>query len=81
MLLHKFVREDDKMFHMLVVPENLSKSILHKAHNAIGHNGTARTYWYLKWIYCWKRLWKDVNAHEKQCIKCRQQNLYLQHYA
>ena len=46
--LHKVVKEDDKLFHVPVVPKSLSKYILHQVHNVLGHNGTARTYQYLK---------------------------------
>ena len=53
-LLHKIVREDDKIFHMLAVHWTLNKYILHQMHNALEHNGRARTYWYLKWVYMGK---------------------------
>ena len=79
--LHKDVREDDKLFHALVVTITFNKYILHQACDALGHNGTARSYHCLKWSYYWKGLCKDVNIHVKQCIKCRQQNLHHQHYA
>ena len=47
--LHNIVREDDKLFHALVVPLVLTtKYILHQVHNALGHSGTARPYWCLK---------------------------------
>ena len=42
------MREDDQLFHMLVLPVVLSKYILLQAHDAVGHNGTARTYQCLK---------------------------------
>ena len=43
-LLHKVVREDDKLFHVLVVPVAFSKYVLHHMHDALGHNGTDRTF-------------------------------------
>ena len=43
-LLHKVVREDNKYFHVLVVPQALTRYVLHQAHNEFGHNGTTRTY-------------------------------------
>ena len=43
-LLHKVVREDDKLFLALVVPITFSKYIMHHVHNGLGHNGTVRTY-------------------------------------
>ena len=50
-LLHKVVREADKLFHALVVPVTFSKYILHQVHNASCHSDTARTYQCLKQLY------------------------------
>ena len=44
-LLHKVEREDDKLFHVLVAPSVFSKYILHQVNDALGHNGTAKTYY------------------------------------
>ena len=41
-LLHNVVREDDKSFHVLVVPQGLTKVLLHSVCDDLGHNGTAR---------------------------------------
>ena len=38
-LLHGIEREDDKIFHMLVILQTPVKYILHQAHDAQGHNG------------------------------------------
>ena len=43
-LFHKVVREDHKIFHVLVVPQTLVKYILHQAYDVLGDNGTAKTY-------------------------------------
>ena len=56
-------------FLMLVVPQTLSKYTLYPAFDALGHNGPARTYWYLKWMDYWKGLLKDVDTHVKEFIK------------
>ena len=45
------MREDEKLFHEQVVPIAFSKYILNQVHDALGHNGTARTYQYLKQLY------------------------------
>ena len=50
-LLNEVLREDDKLFHGLVVPVTFSKYILHQAHDALDHNGTTRTYHSLKQLY------------------------------
>ena len=68
-LLYEVVTEDDKLFYALVVFLSLSKYILHQLHYASGHNGTTITCQYLKRLYYWKGLCKDVNAHPKQFIK------------
>ena len=79
-LLPKVVRENDKLFHALKAPLGLSKHLLHQAHNALGHSGTATTYQCLKQLYFWKAVSKDVDIHMKKYIKCRQQNLCHQLY-
>ena len=43
-LLHKVMREDNKVFQSLVVLITFSKYVLHQVHGALGHNGTARNY-------------------------------------
>ena len=80
-LLHKVVREDNKLFHTLVVSINFSKYIIHYTQDALGHKGTARTYQCLKQLFHQKRLNKDVHVHVRQRIKCREQKLYPKHYA
>ena len=37
-LLHKAVKEDNKLFHALVVPISFSKYALHEVHDTVGHN-------------------------------------------
>ena len=47
----KFPREDDKVCHTQAVPVTFNKYVLHQAHNALGHNGIAWMYWFLKQLY------------------------------
>ena len=44
-------------------------------HDSLVHNGTARTYQCVKWLYYWMGLCKDIDIQVTQCIKSRQQNL------
>ena len=67
-----------QLLHVVVVPNILSKYILQQAHDALGHNCIARCF---KQLYYWKWLHKDVDTHIKQGMKCRKQNMHLQHYA
>ena len=64
-ILKKFVREDVKIFYTLVIPWTLTKYIIFQMQDTLGHNCTARRYWYLKWMYYRKELWKDVDTHVK----------------
>ena len=43
-LMQNVVREDDNLFHAVVIPVALRKYISHQTHDALGLNGTARTY-------------------------------------
>ena len=70
------MREDDKCFHALLVPWALIKYVLHQAHDALGDNRTVKNIQCLKQLYYWKGLQKDIDAHVKQCLQCRQQNLH-----
>ena len=40
----KVVRENGKLFHALVLPITLSKYVFHQVYDALGHNGSTRTY-------------------------------------
>ena len=44
------VTKYNKIFHVLIVSETLSKYVLDQVHDMLGHNGTARTYQYLKLV-------------------------------
>ena len=50
-ILHKVVRDDDKLFPALVVPITFNKYILYEAHNSLHHNGTSKTYQCLRQVY------------------------------
>ena len=41
-LLHKVVRESDKLFPVILVPIVHSKYILHHVYDALGHDSTVR---------------------------------------
>ena len=80
-LLHKVVREEDKISLKLVVPASFGKYVLHQTHEALVHIRTTRAYQCLKGLYCWKGLGKDIDIQVKQCINCRQCGLHPQCYA
>ena len=41
--------------------------VLNQLNDALGHHGTARIYQYVIFLYYWKFLQKDIDAHVKQC--------------
>ena len=49
-VLNKVVSEDDKSFHVVLVPQFLMEYVLQQVHDVLGHNGTTRAYKYLKWL-------------------------------
>ena len=51
-LFHK-ISDNDKAFEAFVVPQVVVPFILNQAHDSMGHNGTLRTYHYLKHIFYW----------------------------
>ena len=76
-LLHKVVRGDDKLFHALVVLLALRKYILHQVHDALGHNGTARTYQCLKLLYYCDGLHKVVMFMQNNAFSADNRNCTL----
>ena len=75
------ISDNDKTFEAVVVPQVVVPFILNQAHDSMGHNGTLRTYHYLKCIFYWKGLCTDVDKYVKNCIKCQMHNLKPQKYA
>ena len=47
-LLKKYVTDGDKTYETIVLPRPLTAQILMMAHDNLGHNGTHRTYMFLK---------------------------------
>ena len=43
-MMDTFVKEDDKIFYVLVGLEILTKYIINHTHDVLGHMGTSRTY-------------------------------------
>jgi transposase InsO family protein len=68
-------------FEALVVPKPLRAHILYYAHDTLGHNGTTRTYHFIKRFFFWPGLRPAVDKHIRGCLKCRRRNLQAQKYA
>ena len=69
-VLRRIVREKDRIFDPVVVPECLVDPILILAHDESGHNGYQRTYAAIKQLYYWKGMKRRINLHCKQCNVC-----------
>ena len=80
-ILTKLLVDNNETFEVTVLPRVLIGYVLHQAHDAMGHNGTLRSYQYVKRLFYWKGLCTDVDKHVKHCLQCRKQNLRPQRYA
>ena len=65
----------------VAVPRVLVPIVLHQGHDLLGHNGTPRTYQFLRQQFWWKGLRVDVDKYVKTCLKCQQHNVQPQGYA
>lgn len=74
-ILHKNVRDNKQMFHVVVLPQVLVEPALYLAHEVAGHNGSTRTYMALHRKYYWKGMKRQIYKHCKQCPNCRLINL------
>ena len=57
-------------FNAVVVPEELTDTILFLGHNQCGHNGYQRTYAAIKCSYYWKGMRKHILVLCKTCVTC-----------
>ena len=62
-------------FSPVVIPEDLTGTVLVLGHNQSGDNGYQRTYAAIKWSYYWKRMRKHVLVHCKTCVTCAKQKV------
>ena len=67
-LLNKVVKEDDKLFHALVVPVIFYKYILHQVDDALDHNDTARSYQCLKQLHLLERFMQRCQCSCKKLL-------------
>ena len=73
-LLLRYIEDNKQRFEAIVIPKHLSKIVLKLAHDALGHNGSARTYMIIRRNYYWKGLKPDVVRYVKRCTICRKHN-------
>ena len=73
-VLHRLWIEDGRTFKCILVPKVLQDSMVILAHDYSGHNGSRRTYNFLKRQYYWLGMRKQVFRHCKKCTECILQN-------
>ena len=73
-ILKGFVEDGKQKFEVVVLPQVLSSTALHLAHEGLGHNGSPRTYALLKRYYYWKGLKPMVRKHVQACKFCQKHN-------
>jgi hypothetical protein len=79
-VLIRFTRSGDQSFETVMLPKALVQVLLNLAHDAMGHNGTQRTYEFVKRLYFWKGMGKDIANYCSKCLNCREINLRPQKY-
>ena len=73
-VLVKIVRSDNHKFEAILVPDKMTKYILHEAHERLGHSGSVKLYLFLWKIYYWPQLKRDCTKHVRTCTECQQNN-------
>ena len=61
-VLVKIVRSDNHKFEAIMVPDKITKYILHEAHERLGHPGSVKLY-LLRKMYYWPQLKWDCTRH------------------
>ena len=74
-ILYRSVMDNGHKFSAVVVPEELTDTVLFLGHNQSGHNGYQRTYAAIKCTYYWKGMRKYVLVHCKTYVTCAKQKV------
>ena len=61
------VRDDNKYFQVVLVPERLRKHILFELHDCFGHPGINKLYNYMQKYYYWPGIKCDCSKHVQSC--------------
>ena len=80
-LLKRFIMDGNNTYETTVIPRSLIPQVLQMVHDELGHNGTHRTYIFLKRLYYWKGLKPSVEKHIKRCYQCQRRNKQVVKYA
>ena len=70
-VLRKILEDNEEVFQTTVLPKILTDPVLQLTHNSAGHNGFQRVYLWIRHLYYWNNMKKDILHHCKQCAVCK----------
>ena len=79
-VLCRYVKEGNKLHPSMVIPRDMTPTLLIEAHNKMGHNGVGCTYALLKRYYYWKGIKTSMDKHVKNCYQCQKHNWHKMVY-
>ena len=74
-ILYQKIRDENKYFQAVLVPEKLRKPILFELHDCFGHPGTNKLSNYMKKYYYWPGIKQDCSKYVQSCKTCQTVNL------
>ena len=69
-VLKRIVRDNNMKIEVIVVPRDLTRTLLFEVHEALAHPGQLKMYMFLRRCYFWKSLRTDVNTFVQNCAAC-----------
>ena len=79
-ILCRRTSDQGRVFESICLPVALVPLVLDQSHNLLGHNGTPRTYEFLRRMYFWAGMQKDITEYCRTCLKCQQMNVREESY-
>ena len=63
-----------------VIPQILTKCLLHASHNSLGYTGATKLYHFMKRLYYFQGMRKKIQQYVRSCNKCQIINLQKPHF-
>ena len=79
-ILKRVLIEDGIMYYPVVLPDLLRDCVLMLAHDKQGHNDALRVYNFIRRLYYWKGMKKQIRSHCSRCITCAKFNTKAQEF-
>ena len=74
-ILHKKVVDFNSIFSAVVLPQILKRYLLHASHDSLRHVGTTKLYYFLKWLYYFQGMRRQLHEYVRSWHKCQIMNL------